>query len=344
MVEIDGSYGEGGGQIVRTALALSLVTGRPFRITNIRAGRKKPGLLRQHLTAVQAAAEVGSAQVTGAAMGSGELTFVPSGIRSGHFTFSIGTAGSTTLVLQTVLPALIIAPGPSRLLIEGGTHNPFAPPFDFLAKAFLPLLGRMGAVVSGTLERPGFYPAGGGRLRFDINPAGQLGSLDLPARGNTVRRAGRALIANLPANIADRELNVIRRKMSWGNELLHRESIANSVGPGNIVMIEIESENVTEVFTGFGERGIPAETVATKAVRAARRYLAADVAVGEYMADQLLVPMAIGGGGAFSTLPLSRHALTNIEVIHLFLGREVVTSARQDSRVEVEVGPGARGH
>jgi RNA 3'-terminal phosphate cyclase (ATP) len=126
--------------------------------------------------------------------------------------------------------------------------------------------------------------------------------------------------------------------------LLHRESIANSVGPGNIVMIEIESENVTEVFTGFGERGIPAETVATKAVRAARRYLAADVAVGEYMADQLLVPMAIGGGGAFSTLPLSRHALTNIEVIHLFLGREVVTSARQDSRVEVEVGPGARGH
>jgi RNA 3'-terminal phosphate cyclase (ATP) len=338
MVEIDGSFGEGGGQILRTALALSLVTGQPFRINNIRAGRKKPGLLRQHLTAVQAATEIGSAQVSGASMGSREVNFAPSGIRSGRFTFSIGTAGSTTLVLQTVLPALIVADGPSTLVLEGGTHNPFAPPFDFLATAFLPLLKRMGAEVRATIERPGFYPAGGGRLKFDIIPAGKLGRLELPERGEIRRRAGRALIANLPANIADRELNVIRRKMSWGAELLHRESMENSAGPGNIVIIEIESEHVTEVFTGFGERGLPAESVAEQAVKAARRYLAAEVSVGEYLADQLLLPMAIGGGGTFSTLPLSRHATTNMEVIHRFLGRELVSASRNEGRVQVEVG------
>jgi RNA 3'-terminal phosphate cyclase (ATP) len=337
MVEIDGSFGEGGGQILRTALALSLVTGQPFRINNIRAGRKKPGLLRQHLTAVQAAVEIGSAQVSGASMGSPEVNFVPSGIRSGRFNFSIGTAGSTTLVLQTVLPALIVAGGPSTLVLEGGTHNPFAPPFDFLAKAFLPLLARMGADVRATMERPGFYPAGGGRLKFDVIPAPKLRALVLPERGEILRRAGRALIANLPANIADRELNVIRRKMSWGAGMLHKESMENSAGPGNIVIIEIESEHVTEVFTGFGERGLPAENVAEQAVRAARRYLAAEVPIGEYLADQLLLPMAIGGGGNFSTLPLSRHATTNLEVIHRFLGRELVTASRQEGRVRVEV-------
>src|SRR6476620_518674 len=167
VITIDGSVGEGGGQIIRNSLALSLVTGQPFRIVNIRAGRKKPGLLRQHLTAVQAANQIGDAAVDGAEMGSGEVVFRPEGIRAGDYRFAIGTAGSTTLVLQTILPALILAGAPSHLTLEGGTHNPLAPPFDFLAQTFLPHLARFGPTVTATLARPGFFPAGGGRLEIE---------------------------------------------------------------------------------------------------------------------------------------------------------------------------------
>jgi RNA 3'-terminal phosphate cyclase (ATP) len=143
MITVDGSFGEGGGQILRTALALALVTGQPFRIEKIRAGRKNPGLLRQHLTAVKAAAQIGQATIAGDSIGSTQLTFAPGRIAAGEYTFAVGTAGSTTLVLQTILPALLRANAPSRLTLEGGTHNPFAPPFHFLVQAFLPLLNQM---------------------------------------------------------------------------------------------------------------------------------------------------------------------------------------------------------
>lgn len=327
MIFIDGSYGEGGGQILRTSLALSLVTGKPFRIERIRAGRKTPGLLRQHLTAVGAAAKVGRAEVTGVQVGSGELTFTPKEVVPGDYAFAIGTAGSTSLVLQTVLPALLLAAAPSVLTLEGGTHNPFAPPFDFLERAFLPLLSRMGAQLKAELECPGFYPAGGGRARFTITPAGSLAPLDLRERGEIRARRAKALVVNLPASIAERELAVIGRRLSWNAEWLRPEVIRNSCGPGNVVSIEVESEHVTEVFTGFGERGVTAEAVAEKAVKEARRYLASEVAVGEYLADQLLIPMALAGGGAFTTGPLSRHALTNIEIIHKFLDVRISPTA-----------------
>lgn len=327
MIEIDGSYGEGGGQILRTSLALSLVTGKPFRIERIRAGRKTPGLLRQHLTAVIAAKEIGRAEVVGARVGSGELTFAPKEIVPGEYAFAIGTAGSASLVLQAVLPALLLASGPSVLTIEGGTHNPFAPPFDFMAKAFLPLLNRMGPQVEAELECPGFYPAGGGRVRFSINPAARLAPLDLRERGEIRARRAKALVANLSPGIAERELAVVGRLLSWSAEWLQPETLRNSCGPGNVVSIEIESEHLTEVFTGFGERGVPAEAVAEKAVKEARRYLASEAAVGEYLADQLLVPLALAGGGAFTTGHLSRHALTNIEIIHKFLKARISTAA-----------------
>src|SRR6185436_4161528 len=202
MLTIDGSFGEGGGQILRTALSLSLVTGKPFRIDNIRARRKNPGLLRQHLTAVNAATEISHAEVTGAGIGSRELTFAPGSVESGDYAFAVGTAGSTTLVLQTVLPALLIANGKSQLILEGGTHNPFAPPFDFLAQAFLPLVNRMGPQVTAELERPGFYPAGGGRIRVTIEPAGELKRLDISSRGEVLARRAKAVVANLPISIA----------------------------------------------------------------------------------------------------------------------------------------------
>ena len=319
MISIDGAFGEGGGQVLRTSLALSLVTGTPFRIDRIRAGRPKPGLLRQHLTAVQAAMAVGKAQVEGATIGSQTLTFVPNQVTPGAYSFSVGTAGSTTLVLQTVLPALVLAPAPSTVTLEGGTHNPFAPPFDFLLHTFLPLLRRMGPGVAAVLDRPGFYPAGGGKCRVQVTPTPSLQRLDVVDRGEIRTRRAQAVVASLARSIAERELAVIGKKLGWPAECLQVVSIDNSRGPGNIVTITVESAHVTEVFTGFGARGVAAEAVATHAVQAAQQYLATDVAAGVYLADQLLIPMALAGSGTFTTLPLSPHTTTNMHVIAQFL-------------------------
>src|SRR5512136_2571133 len=179
MITIDGSQGEGGGQILRTSLALSLVTGQPFRMERIRAKRQKPGLLKQHLTAVEAAKTVGCAEVTGAALGSQTLEFKPGPVTPGNYRFAVGTAGSATLVLQTVLPPLLVASGPSTLTLEGGTHNPFAPPFDFLARCFAPVVERMGPRIELKLHRPGFFPAGGGQFEAQITPVNRLKPIDL---------------------------------------------------------------------------------------------------------------------------------------------------------------------
>jgi len=326
MISIDGSFGEGGGQILRTALGLSLFTGQPFRIEKIRAGRRNPGLLRQHLTAVKATAKIGQAEVTGVNIGSTQITFTPGRVAPGRYQFAVGTAGSATLVLQTILPALLTSDGQEQqthLTLEGGTHNPFAPPFDFLAKTFLPLLERMGARIEIRLERYGFYPAGGGRFEIAITPVKRLEPIELNERGKILDRRATALVAHLPRGIAERELGVVHKKLSWPQDWLKAESITNSPGPGNIVTLEIESENITEVFTGFGERGVAAEAVADQAVIAARRYLASDVAVGEHLADQLLLPMSLARGGSFTTVPPSRHTTTNIEIIRKFLDVEI---------------------
>ena len=320
---IDGAHGEGGGQILRTSLALSLVTGTPFHIEHIRARRPRPGLLRQHLTAVHAAAAVGQAQVTGAAIGSLQLTFIPGRVTPGTYTFTVGTAGSTTLVLQTVLPALLLASEPSTLTLEGGTHNPFAPPFDFLAQAFLPLVNRLGPPVTATLERPGFYPAGGGKCQITIAPTTRLTRLDLRERGEVRAIHARTLVAKLPRSIAERELAVIAQQLKWRGDWLHVETVAHARSPGNVVTLAVACEHITEVFTGFGERGVRAETVAAQTVQAAQHYLAADVAVGEYLADQLLIPLALARGGSFTTLPLSLHTTTNIQIIQQFLDVQI---------------------
>ncbi len=323
MITIDGSFGEGGGQVLRTSLALSLTTGTPFRIKNIRAGRKKPGLLRQHLTAVNAVAEIGRARVDGAVLGSTELSFEPGDIASGDYHFAVGTAGSATLVLQTVLPALLTATGQSKLILEGGTHNPYAPPFDFLERVFLPIINRMGPTVTAILERPGFYPAGGGRFAVEITPCSRLDRVDITERGEIRRCSATALVARLPAHIGARELKVVEKELGWDEKRLKVEELTSSHGPGNALIIEIESGNITEVFTAFGERGVRAEDVAHKAVKQARRYLEANVPVGSYLADQLVLPFALAGGGTFKTLPLSRHAQTNLQVLKQFLKLEI---------------------
>jgi RNA 3'-terminal phosphate cyclase (ATP) len=333
MIQIDGSFGEGGGQILRTSLALSLITGQPFRIERIRAGRKQPGMMRQHLTCVLAAARVGDAHCEGATVGSQELTFRPQSLRGGHYAFAIGTAGSTTLVLQTILVPLLLAPEGSRIELEGGTHNSAAPSFDFLTRSFLPLLARMGAVVDAKLERPGFYPAGGGRIVVTIEPAAQLAQLaplELLERGAIVARNARAVVANLPYDVAKREIAVVAEKTGWPEHELQAHTMTGSIGPGNVLTIDVVCEHVTEVVTGFGKRGVRAEEVASRAVDEMQRYLDATGAVGEHLADQLLLPMAVGGGGAFTTLEPTLHTRTNAEVIRTF--------GVADVRIEEEAG------
>ncbi len=319
MIQIDGSEGEGGGQILRTALALSLVTGQPFRIDRIRAGRPKPGLLRQHLSAVGAAKAIGCADVVGAALGSQVLEFRPGPVSPGNYRFAVGTAGSATLVLQTVLPALLTASGASTLTLEGGTHNPMAPPFDFLARSFLPLIRRMGPGVNLELKRPGFFPAGGGLFHARIDPVNRLSALDLTERGAIRGRRARAWLSKLPVPIAERELAVVREALGWRADECGVELVSHPTGPGNALVLEIEAENVTGVFTGFGERGRPAEAVAQEATETAERWLEADVPVDEHLADQLLLPLALAGGGSFRTVAPSSHATTNATIIERFL-------------------------
>lgn len=335
MVVIDGSEGEGGGQILRTSLALSMVTGQPFRMRKIRAARKRPGILPQHLAAVEAAREISDADIQGAELGSRELVFAPEKIRGGEYTFRTGTAGSGVLVFQTVLPALLRAKAPSRVAFEGGTHNSLAPPFEYLDQAFLPLVKRMGSSVEVRLERPGFYPAGGGRFEAEITPA-ELKPLSLLERGDVQTVRAKILVSGIPRHVATRERKTIGERM--GLTEIAIEEVEKPRGPGNAVMIFCESEHVTEVLTAFGEKSLRAETVADYACIEAERYLGANVPVGEHLADQLMLMMALAGGGAFRTLPLSGHSRSQISTISAFLPVPIRVEGSADGNEVVVVG------
>jgi RNA 3'-terminal phosphate cyclase (ATP) len=338
MLTVDGSFGEGGGQILRTSLALALVAKAELRITNIRARRQKPGLMRQHLAAVKAAAAIGRAEIKGAEIGSKELVFRPSTVEPGDYAFNVGSAGSATLVFQTVLPALLRTSRPCRLTLEGGTHNPMAPPFDFLDRAFLPLLRKMGAPVHTTLEARGFYPAGGGRFIATIEPAPALHPLSLLERGPIVAKRVVATVSNIPAQIAMRELDTAQRILGWEPECFRPDIQKGGPGPGNVLTIDVESEHVTEVFSGFGERGVRAETVAERAAKEAKDYVESGVPVGEHLADQLLLPMALAGGGSFKTFALSSHTTTHIELLRKLLGAKIRVEKAGENAFVVEVG------
>ena len=336
LLTLDGSHGEGGGQILRTALGLSALTGRPFAIEKIRAKRPKPGLMRQHLTCVNAAAEICGATVVGAAIGSTAVTFTPRTVKPGDYRFAIGSAGSTTLVLQTVLPALMLADGPSTITLEGGTHNMHAPPVDFLRDAFVAVVNRMGPRLEISLERYGFYPAGGGRWRVTITPAKALTPLSITERGETIARTATALVAALPGEIAKRELAQVEKMLGWtGAELVIRQ-LPQDEGPGNVLMLKIQSQHITDLFTAFGQRGLSAENVAHSAVTEARTYLASSAPVGEHLADQLLIPFSLAGSGNFVATCASTHLTTNIAVIEKFLNvRWTVTNV--DGGVKCDV-------
>ncbi len=338
---IDGSVGEGGGQILRSALSLAVCTGQPFQIKNIRAGRAKPGLMRQHLTCVQAAAEISDAQVVGAVIGSTELQFTPttlkSGISGGAYNFAIGTAGSVMLVLQTILPPLLFAKGVSDITLCGGTHNGMAPPFEFLTRAFLPQLKALGAEVRLTLDRHGFNPAGGGRITAHIAPCTAWKPLNLMARGALLNRYAEAIIAGVPVDVAKRELATIGAALTMSEDQLKIRGLPATEGPGNALLLTLEYAQCTEVFMRLGEKGLASETVAKKLLRESAEYAKSEAAVGEYLADQLLLPMALGAGGEFTTVAISDHFKTNVGVIQQFLNVNVSVNKVNEHSYHVAV-------
>jgi len=332
MIQIDGSQGEGGGQILRSCLALSMATGRGFCISKIRAGRDKPGLKRQHLTCVRAAAAICAAEVTGDEVGSMEVTFVPSAVTPGAYHFPIGTAGSTTMVLQAVLPALLRAGHPSRITVEGGTYNKAAPPWDFFARVLVPLVNRLGPTVTARMERAGFFPAGGGRLVVEVQPCEEAVPLTLLERGKPTGHTATAVVSRLPRTIAERELAVVRERLTLREDQTRIQYVENAHGAGNAVCIEMGYEGITELFSCVGELGRSAEAVAREAADEARAYIASERPVGPYLADQLMVPLALLAGGHYATGPLTEHATTNMRTIAAF-GGEVRKEADGSVRV-----------
>lgn len=342
---IDGSEGEGGGQVLRTSLSLSAITGKPVRIENVRGRRKKPGLFRQHLTAFKAAAEICDARMEGAELGSSEIAFYPDKIKGGDYDFAIGSAGATNLVAQTLLPILGFADKASTVKISGGTHNLWAPTFDFLDQAFLPQFRKMGGRASAELDAYGFYPAGGGAITLSVKPNGAPERLELIDRGERISEKVVAVLANLKRDIANRELKTILSALNLKpeqGEIIHAEG----PGPGNAVSLFLEHENVTEVFVGLGRHGVRAEGVAKGVVQEAQKYIQAraasnglPTAVGEHLADQLLLPMALLGGGVFTAMDITQHTHTNIDIIRRFLDVNIklTQNGRKCWTVSVEI-------
>ena len=330
LLQIDGAAGEGGGQILRNALALSVATGRPFEITRIRAGREKSGLLRQHLACVRAAQAVSGAEVDGAHAGSEHVRFVPGPVQGGTYRFAVGSAGSAVLVLQSVLPALLTADAPSHLTLEGGTHNPSAPTFEFFDEALLPVLRRMGPGLTARLERRGFYPAGGGRFTLKVEPVDTLTPIELLERGAPVSRSAEAVVCHLPRHIAEREVKELQSRLDLPDGAAEVQVLEDGPGPGNALLLRLAFEHATEVISGIGRYGRTAEGVARDVASQARRYLRAGVPVGRHLADQLVVPFALAGKGSFRTFALSRHTTTAIAGLRPFL----------DVAVQVEDEPG----
>jgi len=349
-ISIDGSEGEGGGQIIRSSMALSVLSGTPIHITNIRAGRKKPGLKRQHVTSVQAVAEICGAQrsLHGAELNSGELRFEPTAPQPGTYYFSVGTAGSATLVFQTVLPVLLRCSGPSTVVIEGGTHNDMAPPFDFLDRCFLPWVRAMGATVDLTLEQHGFYPAGGGKLVAHISPPSHLAGFELLERGYRTAARMTAILSKLPDQIGERQIKTATRMLEWPGGFETEVRRVQSPGPGTVSLLELGFDHITEFITGVGRRGVSSEQVAKSMVKDATAYLNHDAPVGEHLADQLLLPLALSAcepadtpvrrGGSFRTGPLSLHTTTHIDIIERFLPVEITVTADAEANL-IEVKP-----
>lgn len=314
-LQLDGS--SGGGQMLRTALSLAMITATPFRMTNIRGKRPRPGLMRQHLTCVKAAGEISGGAVEGAEPGSTGIVFRPGKLRAGSYQFAIGTAGSTGLLLQTLLPALWLAGDPSTLRLEGGTHNPLAPPFEFLDRVFLPALRQAGAEASLTLLDTGFAPAGGGAVECRIEPCPKFTPLDLTARAAQEHTRVRVLTRHLPLSIAGRMLDAALEILPSKDAAV--ESREPGPGAGICCQVECGFGGMSELTTGFGEHGVTAERVGHRAAKTMRDFINSGAPVGRCLADQLLLPMALASEGRIVTQSPDAHVPTSIAVIEAFL-------------------------
>jgi len=348
MITIDGSYGEGGGQILRTSLTLAAVTGKPLKMVNIRVRRKNPGLAAQHLTAVLAAAAVCDARVEGAHLGSQTLTFLPrSPPRAGSYSWDVaaarkgGSAGSASLILQTVLLPLALAEGRSKVTVKGGTHVPWSPPHHFLEKVYLPTLARLGVEARADIERWGWYPIGQGGVRAQIKEAtSSLKPIDLSERGEFLRLSGLSALSNLPKHIAlrqrDRALEVLRRE---GFEPDIRIEEGKSLGRGTMIFLWAEFENGVAGFTALGAPGKPAERVAEEACQAFLEYYQSEAALDKYLADQLILPLALADGhSTFTTCQITQHLITNIWAVERFMNIDYQVEGSEGEKGRVSCG------
>jgi RNA 3'-terminal phosphate cyclase (ATP) len=335
-LRIDGSYGEGGGQILRTALALAALQGRPVVVDHIRASRRRPGLRPQHLRAARALAEITGGELQGDWEDSPRLAFRPGKTRTGAFRFDIGTAGACTLLIAAILPPLLLAPAPSEVVVTGGTHVPFSPPYHFFAEIFLPVLNRMGANVQSELGRWGWYPGGGGEVRLRISPSRGLTGVSLEERGELRSLELLIGLANLPGHVAQREEETLRRQLGAAGRLLaSRLVIPDSPGQGNVLFLKAIYEHTAAGFSVLGRRGLPAEQVATEVGRAWFGFARARAAVDLHLADQLIPYLALAGGeSTLVTERLSSHLRTNIRVVEQFLPRRFQVD-EQDMRVRI---------
>jgi RNA 3'-terminal phosphate cyclase (ATP) len=320
MIEIDGSLGEGGGQVLRTSLTLSLITGESLRITNIRARRPKPGLRAQHLAAIRAATAVGQARVEGDSIGSTNLIFHSGKIRSGDYSFDIGTAGSTSLLLQTIFLPLSLAGASSEIGLTGGTHVPWSPCFHYLDWHWIKFMQQAGFDAKLSLEKAGYYPGGGGKIRLKIRPICALSSLHLLNRGELKRIQGISAVSNLSPSIAHRQRQHSLARLS-GLGLPAEIEIMElpSFGKGTLLLLLAEFEGSQACYFGLGARGKPAEQVADEAVDAVLSFLKTDGVIDEYLADQLLLPLAlVTEPSELRTSKVTQHLLTNAQVIQAY--------------------------
>lgn len=332
LIEIDGSYGEGGGQILRTSLSLSCLLGRPFRIFNIRKGRKNPGLMPQHLVAVKAMELISSAEVTGAQIGSTELIFKPERLKPGGLFYDIKTAGSTMLVLQTLLPCLIFSEEPHSILLKGGTHVPFSPSFHYVKGVFLQFLRRIGIRLELSIEEYGFYPKGGGLIKGFTEPVRLVSPLRLLEPGRLIKVRGISAVANLPAGIAERQKQgFLERMKEEGIPAEIETEEVRSIGQGTFIYIEAILEDSIAGFTGIGERGKRAEIVGEETAEELIRYLKSGKALDPHMADQILLYLSLTEDeSVFTTSEITSHLLTNLWVIKRFMEIDYAIDGEKD--------------
>lgn len=341
VITIDGGQGEGGGQILRTALTLSIFLQQPVEIHNIRSGRKKPGLLRQHLTCVKAATEIANADVSGDFLGSQTLSFSPTTCQGGNYHWAIGSAGSTTLVFQTVLLPLLLANKPSKITLEGGTHNGLSPSLDFIQLSFLPLLQRMiDCDIALTSDRIGFYPSAGGRWYAEINPLSRTSienssALSLLEKGALQSECAVATLANLENHVNERELKQVQQVLNWTDDQLHSQW-ESARGSGNILSLRQTCDWGAAVFESVAAKRVSAEQVAQNAIDAFVRYQTAGVPVCEHLADQLILPLLLTGGN-FRTLSPSQHLKTQIALVNQLTGITISTLCIKPDVYEIRV-------